>query len=183
MLDAAEALLREGGVAAVTLSGVARAVGVSHQTVSYHFSSSSGLLERTMARALRSFNDQVIDAFDDGSANLPELMERFGAMLGDEGHAHALAALIAAGYTPGDWAGTQVSIVEAFTSWAGTSVDTVQARRAVELILAYSLGMAVFGDHLRAALGLAAPDPRYDREMSEWIAGLVAEGGEPAGGA
>lgn len=72
LLDAAEALLADGGPDAVTVRGVARAVGVPTRAVYSLFASKEGLIQHLAAHGYQLLADRVngLSATDDPAADL-----------------------------------------------------------------------------------------------------------------
>ena len=66
LLDAAAELLAEGGPAAVTMSGVAKAVGAPSGSVYHRFPDRPALLAALWSRALRNFHDELFPALSLG---------------------------------------------------------------------------------------------------------------------
>jgi AcrR family transcriptional regulator len=62
LIDAAEAELTERGIANLSLRGIARRVGVSHQAPGHHFQNRAGLLTAVAVRSLALLREQIIDA-------------------------------------------------------------------------------------------------------------------------
>ncbi|RMH22554.1 MAG: TetR/AcrR family transcriptional regulator [Acidobacteria bacterium] len=102
LLDAAEVLFAEHGVAGASLRAITARAGVNLAAAHYHFGSKEALLRAVMARRLRPINARrlaLLDAYEAQPAaerSLVELLRafvdpvvRFGRELPDEGRAFA----------------------------------------------------------------------------------------------
>jgi AcrR family transcriptional regulator len=82
ILDAAERLVVESGLAEVTIRKVAGVLGVRHPAVHYHFPRRRDLVDALLGRAVRRFNEAlpVIDS-DDWEAHLRGYWEGYRSVL------------------------------------------------------------------------------------------------------
>jgi AcrR family transcriptional regulator len=156
-LDAARALLVEGGPQAMTLKAVATRIGRTHANLLHHFGSAAGLHQALVARMAGSIVAEIraavlaarageqdpaeivrltFDAFDTGGA---------GALCGWmilSGDTHALAPVMSAIH----------DLVDELTGTQGLT-DRPVAEETLQLVLS-ALGDALLGAPMAAALGL-----------------------------
>jgi AcrR family transcriptional regulator len=159
------------------LVAVAKAVGVSHQAVSYHFKTREQLLQVTTMRALDAIYRDVLASIGSTLADPQEVVLRLLTALRDDGHARVLASLLLQP-TPlpeTTWAGAMVQLKEGFTR----ALENEPGRRgtaaqSLELVLNFVLGQAIFGRHLRHTLQLE-DSPERDTEMAMWLTGLLQD--------
>ncbi|WP_306361998.1 TetR/AcrR family transcriptional regulator [Nocardia sp. CC227C] len=100
ILDAAERLLAEGGVAAVQVRAVATTVGMTDAGVNHHFGNRDRLLEALLrhgGRKIRAGLRQVLDSWLDRDADLGELVEALAGFY-RQGYGELAVALHAAGW-------------------------------------------------------------------------------------
>jgi AcrR family transcriptional regulator len=96
IMDAALAHLRTEGVHAVTLAGLAKELGISHQAILHHFGSRDGLVAAVVRRAIDSFESELAGALrvlDGPLAASRVLLARAFEVMADEGHGRLLAML------------------------------------------------------------------------------------------
>lgn len=100
ILDAAERLLAEGGVAAVQVRAIATRVGMTDAGVNHHFGTRDRLLEALLrygGRKIRAGVEEVLGSWLDRGADLGELVEAL-AVFYRRGYGELAAALHAAGW-------------------------------------------------------------------------------------
>jgi AcrR family transcriptional regulator len=100
ILDAAERLLAEGGVAAVQVRAIATLVGMTDAGINHHFGTRDGLLEALLrhgGRKIRAGVAEVLDAWLGRGADLGELVEALAAFY-RRGYGELAVALHAAGW-------------------------------------------------------------------------------------
>ncbi|MFB4299988.1 TetR/AcrR family transcriptional regulator [Actinomadura sp. NTSP31] len=100
ILDAAERLLAEGGVAAVQVRAVAARVGMTDAGVNHHFGSRDRLLEALLrhgGRKIRAGVEEVLDSWLDRGADIGELVDAL-AVFYRRGYGELAMALHAAGW-------------------------------------------------------------------------------------
>ena len=171
ILSVALDLLREGGPTAVTLVAVAKAVGVSHQAVSYHFKTREQLLEVTTVRALDRLYRDVLASVAETLHHPEQALLRLLTTLRDEGHARVLASLIVQGEQRPEtaWSGALSQLKAAMAAVVDRDeASRGEAARVLELVLSFALGQAVFGRHLRQTLAIE-DGPSRDQEMVAWL--------------
>ena len=99
ILDAAERLFAENGVAATSLRAVMKAAGANMAAVHYHFGSRTGLLTALLARRAEPVNRRRIEMLDDLERRYPtgpvpaeEIVRAFyepaAEMIGDPANSH-----------------------------------------------------------------------------------------------
>jgi TetR/AcrR family tetracycline transcriptional repressor len=82
ILETAERLAAEVGLANVTIRRVAAALGVQHPAVHYHFARRDDLVDALLGRAVRRFNDALpVVESGDWAAHLRSYWEGFRAVL------------------------------------------------------------------------------------------------------
>ena len=82
LLDAAEGLIAERGIDAVSVRAVTQAAGVSVSAANYHFGSKEALVRETLFRVLAPMNDRRLAALnalesDGGKPRVEELIDAF----------------------------------------------------------------------------------------------------------
>ncbi|SFW88866.1 TetR/AcrR family transcriptional regulator [Amycolatopsis australiensis] len=100
ILDAAERLLAEGGVAAVQVRAVATRVGMTDAGINHHFGSRDGLLEALLrhgGRKIRAGVTEVLDSWLGRGADLGALVDALAALY-RRGYGELAVALHAAGW-------------------------------------------------------------------------------------
>lgn len=151
---AGEALAAEGP-AAVSLDGVARAVGVSRQAVLHHFGSREGLLRAVVERAWTGlFAD--LGALGEASS-IAALVDRIDDVARRRGNARIGAWLLLSGEgLPDDvFVGALAGLPEKLR------LADPEARAVLLMVGAALFGDAIFGGRLRQALGV--PDDEASR--------------------
>jgi AcrR family transcriptional regulator len=96
IMDAALAHLRTEGLHAVTLAGLAKELGVSHQAILHHFGSRDGLVAAVVRRAIDGFEAELAGALrvlESPHAASRVLLSRAFEVMADEGHGRLLAML------------------------------------------------------------------------------------------
>jgi AcrR family transcriptional regulator len=100
ILDAAERLLTEGGVAAVQVRAIGGRVGMTDAGVSHHFGNRDQLLEallRQCGRKVRAGVEEVLDGWLEHGADIPALVDALAALY-RRGYGELAVALHAAGW-------------------------------------------------------------------------------------
>lgn len=64
ILDAAEDLFAERGIAATSIRGIARAAGVNLAAINYHFGSKDGLIRLVFERRMKPLNEERLELLD-----------------------------------------------------------------------------------------------------------------------
>ena len=75
LLDAAERLFAENGIAGTSLRAVTREAGANLASVSYHFGSREGLIQAVFARRLRPLNRARLELLERCAGDRPEPVE------------------------------------------------------------------------------------------------------------
>jgi AcrR family transcriptional regulator len=175
-LEAARALLLEGGPQAVTLTAVAARIGRTHANLIHHFGSANGLqraLAADMIAAIgRAMTDRIVAARAEGREAEPRLVVDlfFDAFRAEGG---ALAAWLSLTSDPAGLAplfGETRALIEEAAVLKGEA-----ARVATLGVMVSALGDALIGGPLSDALGLPRETARaiaVDR-----LATLLAEAG------
>ncbi|MFI6325960.1 TetR/AcrR family transcriptional regulator [Nonomuraea sp. NPDC050556] len=159
ILDAAGALLAEGGVAAVQVRAVAARVGMTDAGVTHHFGNRDKLLAELLkhgGRQLRAAIQDVLAAWLDHGADLLGLVESLEALY-RRGYAELAVALHAAGWRdPGS--GLLDPVVDALQRLRppGSSID--DTRLAVAAVHQAMAMEALYGGDFRRSAGAAADD-------------------------
>ena len=164
-LDAARALLLEGGPASITLTAVAGRLGMAHGNVAHHFGSAAGLQSALAEQMIRALVDTVADAVvrlrEAGDERLSVIDLVFDAF--DAGGSGQLIAWLAS-------SGQHERLVPLCAAVAEL-VDTLRPHdhgdratpgMAIMLVLLPALGNALIGGPLRDALAI---DERAYRAM------------------
>ncbi|MBF6181052.1 TetR/AcrR family transcriptional regulator [Nocardia otitidiscaviarum] len=172
ILDAAERLLAEGGVAAVQVRAVAAAVGMTDAGVNHHFGNRDRLLEALLrhgGRKIRAGLRQVLDSWLDRGADLGELVEALAGFY-RQGYGELAVALHAAGWRDTE-SGMLAPVVDALhalrTDAADIPID--DTRLAVAALHQALATEPLYGAPFRRSAGLTgrAADTS-DRQMRWW---------------
>ncbi|WP_267242478.1 TetR/AcrR family transcriptional regulator [Streptomyces sp. PR69] len=168
ILDAAERLLAEGGVAAVQVRAIAARVGMTDAGVSHHFGTRDRLLEALLrhgGRKIRTGVEGVLDSWLGQDADLGELVDALADFY-RRGYGELAVALHAAGWRD-EGSGMLDPVVDALHALrpdaAGTPVeDTRLAVAALHQALATE---PLYGPAFRRSAGLTgraatAPAPQ-----------------------
>ncbi len=191
ILDAAEALLGEGGPAAVRLQEIAARVGVAHPTLLYHFRSRDGLLAALFQRSSRRMRQELLDevlrppppgAPLDPAALLGRVYER----VTDPRRAPILAWLLACGEEPfgaADDDGASLAEIGArmhalrVAADPGAADDDEGTRFGLMTLTLLMFGDLLLGGATRRRLGLrddAATRARYRRWLAARLPAAIA---------
>ncbi|MEL6186543.1 MAG: TetR family transcriptional regulator [Myxococcota bacterium] len=167
ILAAAEALLREGGVAAVQVRAVAARVGMTDAGVNHHFRGRAELLEALLrhgGRRLRAAVEETVESW----LGEEEDLQRFIAALGDiyrSGYAELALSLHSAGWRDSGSGLLEpvVLVLHQGRRSPGALEDTRLAVAALHQALALE---PVFGAAFRRSAGLTSgsaddPEPIY----------------------
>ncbi len=163
-LEAAGALLRTGGPAAITLKAVGKAMGVSHANLIYHFGSAAGLQGALMDRLVRDLAERISqglpsvpDAAFDPSRLMAVVFEAF-----DAGGAAQLAAWLALERETAraeSFAGVVRDLADRTAAIRGQGDDDRARARAIVVTAAYmAFADALIGPALRPMLDMTAAD-------------------------
>lgn len=182
-LDAAGALLRQGGPAAITLKAVGQAMGVSHANLIHHFGSAAGLQGALMDRLMRDLAERISqglpsapDATFDPSRLMAVVFEAF-----DAGGAAQLAAWLALERETAraeSFAGVVRDLADRTAAIRGQGDDDRARARAIVVTAAYmAFADALIGPALRPMLDMTAADA----QALALAAALDKSGDPPAG--
>jgi AcrR family transcriptional regulator len=152
ILEAAETLLREDGPEALTITAIARAVGVSHPAVLHHFGSVDALEEALHMRISVAIRDDLLGLLASNGADRAGALEQAMARLADPTKGRMLAWLVATGRPMFPPASDKGLAQVAETLQATNSIDDVSMR--IQLAVLAMVGEAMCGAEVRARLGL-----------------------------
>lgn len=182
ILDAAEALLIQGGPDAVRVQVVAREVGLTDAAVHYHFGSRVGLMDallRSAGRRLRQEMTAAVAEWDADTLDLRRLMALLSDAYERRGYARLALWLTMAGWRP-KGAGMFKELAE--TIHAARRARAIQAgkrapdladtMRALALMQILLCAEPIFGREMRRSVGLPG-DPRTSDEFHDWAADLL----------
>jgi AcrR family transcriptional regulator len=178
LLDAAERLLMEKGVGAISLRDVARSAGVSHTAPYRHFSNKAALLSELARRGFEELNREIDNA---GVRNLPgpeQQLVEIGvtyvsfALANQEKLQLMFGAVVDAGGDPGFLKVARVVnelLVEVINT--GTGIGVFRERDATELALVAWTSMHGLATLLIAgSLGI---NPRDTEQPGELVRGIA----------
>jgi AcrR family transcriptional regulator len=173
ILDAAERVLAEGGVAAVHVRAVAARVGMTDAGVNHHFGSRDRLLEALLrhgGRKVRAGVEAVLDSWLDRGADLGELVDALAALY-RQGYGELAMALHAAGWQdPGS--GMLAPVVDALHALradaAGVPID--DTRLAVAALHQALVTEPLHGPAFRRSAGITAQASATSEPQLRWWA-------------
>ncbi len=176
ILNAAEAVIGDGGPAALRLQDVARQAGVSHPTILHHFGSREGLLRELNLRGLEALTASVLERMNAKSGD-ESIKATFAAYRG--GLAQRLIWLMQSQEAPPEGArlGMFETIVESLhkvrlaLAQPGTMPDIEDTRRVVHLTTIAAFGDALIGPRLRQSGG--AEEAAARDAFIAWFSGLI----------
>jgi AcrR family transcriptional regulator len=163
ILDAAAALLADGGVAAVQVRAVAARVGMTDAGVTYHFQSRENLLRELLrhgGRQLRAAVRDVLASWLEQGADLLELVESLAGLY-RRGYGELAIALHAAGWRE-HGSGMLNPVVEALHQLRPPAASLEDTRLAVAALHQAMATEPLYGSAFRRSAGLtgvAASDP------------------------
>ena len=158
ILDAAERLLAEGGLAAVQVRAIATRVGMTDAGVNHHFGTRDRLLEallRRGGRKIRAGVEEVLGSWLDRGADLGELIDALAAFY-RRGYGELAVALHAAGWRD-EGSGMLDPVVDALHALRPDAADIpVEDTRLAVAALHQALATeSLFGPAFRRSAGLA----------------------------
>ena len=171
ILDAAAALLAEGGVTAVQVRAVAARVGMTDAGVTHHFGNRDGLLTELLrhgGRRLRTALHDVVAAWLDHGADVLDLLESLDTVYRG-GYGELAVALHAAGWRdPGS--GMLDPVVDALHRHrpGGSSID--DTRHAVAALHQAMATEALYGSAFRRSAGLTGAAAHESTAHLHWWA-------------
>jgi AcrR family transcriptional regulator len=163
ILDAAAALLADGGVAAVQVRAVAARVGMTDTGVTHHFQSRDNLLRELLrhgGRQLRAAVRATLASWLERGADLLELVESLAGLY-RQGYGELAIALHAAGWRD-HGSGMLNPIVEALHQLRPPAASLEDTRLAVAAFHQAMATEPLYGSAFRRSAGLtgdAAGDP------------------------
>ncbi len=176
ILQAATDLLAEGGVAAVSIRGVAGRVGMTDAGVSHHFGDREGLLHELLrhgGRALRAAVDDASSSWIAGGESLGGLLEALAGVY-RAGFSELALALHGAGWRDRG-VGLLEPVVEALhAERAPAPSSDLETRIAIAALHQALATEPAFGAAFRRSAGLtgrAAVDDAATRDW--WVAALA----------
>ncbi|MDQ7809459.1 helix-turn-helix domain-containing protein [Amycolatopsis sp. A133] len=171
ILDAAERLLAEGGVAAVQIRAVATRVGMTDAGVNHHFGARDGLLEALLrhgGRKIRAGAEEVLNSWLDRGADIGELVEALAAFY-RRGYGELAVALHAAGWRdPGS--GMLAPVVDALHALRANAAETpIEDTRLAVAALHQALATEPrYGQVFRRSAGITGPASRSAGPQIRW---------------
>lgn len=163
ILDAAAALLADGGVAAVQVRAVAARIGMTDAGVTHHFHSRDNLLHELLRHGGRQLRAAVLDvlaAWLERGADLLELVESLAALY-RQGYGELAVALHAAGWRE-EGSGMLDPVVDALHQLRPPAASIEDTRLAVAALHQAMALEPLYGSAFRRSAGLtgvAANDP------------------------
>ncbi|MBO2446050.1 TetR/AcrR family transcriptional regulator [Actinomadura barringtoniae] len=177
ILDAAEELLTEGGVAAVQVRAIAARVGMTDAGVNHHFGSRDGLLAALLRHGGHKIRDgvqEVLDSWLARGVDLGELVEGLAAFY-RQGYGELAVALHAAGWRD-EGSGLLDPVVDALHALRRDAdiADITDTRLAVAALHQALATEPLYGSAFRRSAGLtgraaSAPGP----QLRWWTAHLA----------
>lgn len=176
ILDAAEKLLAEGGVAAVQVRAIAARVGMTDAGINHHFGTRDLLLEALLrhgGRTIRAGVEEVLASWLDRGADLGELIEAL-AVFYERGYGELAVALHAAGWRD-EGSGMLDPVVDTLHALRPDAADipVADTRLAVAALHQALATEPLYGPEFRRSAGLtgtAATDSAAQRRW--WTAHL-----------
>jgi AcrR family transcriptional regulator len=160
ILDAAEQLLTEGGIAAVQIRAVATRVGMTDAGVNHHFGPREHLLEALLrhgGRKIRAGVREVLDSWLDQGADVGELVGTLAAFY-RRGYGELAVALHAAGWRD-EGSGMLDPVVDALHALRpdAASIPVEDTRLAVAAVHQALATEPLYGPAFRRSAGLTGP--------------------------
>ncbi|WP_307793213.1 helix-turn-helix domain-containing protein [Amycolatopsis sp. MtRt-6] len=173
ILDAAERLLADGGVAAVQVRAIATRVGMTDAGINHHFGSRDGLLEALLrhgGRKIRTGLAEVLDTWLDRGADLGELVDALAAFY-RRGYGELAVALHAAGWRD-QGSGMLAPVVDALHALRADAADTPveDTRLAVAALHQALVTEPLYGATFRRSAGLTGPEGEASGPQLRWWA-------------
>lgn len=157
ILDAAERILTEGGVAAVQVRAIATSVGMTDAGVNHHFGTRDRLLEALLrhgGRKIRAGLEEVLGSWLDRGADLGELVDALATFY-RRGYGELAMALHAAGWRD-EGSGMLAPVVDALHALRPDATDTPveDTRHAVAALHQALATEPLYGSEFRRSAGL-----------------------------
>jgi AcrR family transcriptional regulator len=182
ILQAAEELLVEGGLDAVSVRAVAKRIGMTDAGVAHHFGSRQDLLVSLLrygGRRIREAVEQAVASWVDGHADIDTLVRAISRVY-DQGYAELAVALHAAGWedTGVGFLEPVVQVLHTARTRPGPLSDTRLAVAALHQALALD---ATYGAAFRRSAGISeAAAKRPGPQRTWWTNTLRSTLGLPA---
>lgn len=173
ILSAAAELLREVGPDGLRVKQVAERAGMSHPSVLHHFGSMDGLIEALEQQISRQSRDSLLRALQDADRPPREVLDEALAAISDPSRARTLAWLRARGRDPFPETGEN-GLKHVVAQLQGGRADTNEVSNAVQIAVLAMLGEAMFGDMVRARMGLT-PGDDDPGQVRRWLLGLLGQ--------
>ncbi|MCP2342497.1 TetR/AcrR family transcriptional regulator [Actinomadura rupiterrae] len=173
ILDAAEGLLAEGGVAAVQVRAIAARVGMTDAGVHHHFGTRDRLLDALLrhgGRKIRAGMEEALASWLDRGADLGELVESLASFY-RRGYGELAVALHAAGWRD-DGSGMLDPVVHALHGLRTDGAGIEDTRLAVAALHQALATEPLYGPAFRRSAGLAASDD--PSPQLQWWTGQLA---------
>ncbi len=179
ILEAAEALLIEGGPRAVEVRAVAQRIGMTDAGVTHHFHSRDSLLVALLThggRRLRRAVEAASSRWLTGVASVAELVESIAAVYAD-GYGELAIALHAAGWRH-EGQGMLEPVVDVLHAarrrTGGRPPRRVETRLAVAALHQALATDPVYGAAFRKSAGIGDPAAGDPRAQRRWWAAMLA---------
>jgi TetR/AcrR family transcriptional regulator, repressor for neighboring sulfatase len=175
ILDAAEKLLAESGVAAVQVRAIAARVGMTDAGVSHHFGTRDHLLEALLrhgGRKIRAGVDEVLKSWLERGTDLGDLVDAL-AVFYRQGYGELAVALHAAGWRD-EGSGMLDPVVDALHALRPVGIPIDDTRLAVAALHHALATEPLYGPAFRRSAGLtgeAASSPT--RQLRWWTTYLT----------
>jgi AcrR family transcriptional regulator len=171
ILDAAAALLADGGVAAVQVRAVAARVGMTDAGVTHHFQSRDNLLRELLrhgGRQLRAALEETLGSWLERGADLYELVESLAGLY-RQGYGELAVALHAAGWRDRG-SGMLDPVVEALHQLRPRGASIEDTRLAVAALHQAMVTEPLYGSAFRRSAGLVGTAASDSTEQLRWWA-------------
>ncbi|WP_233225554.1 TetR/AcrR family transcriptional regulator [Amycolatopsis sp. CA-126428] len=171
ILDAAERILAEGGVAAVQVRAVAARVGMTDAGISHHFGGRDHLLEALLrhgGRKIRAGVAAVLRSWLDRGADLGELVDTLAAFYRD-GYGELAVALHAAGWRDRG-SGMLAPVVDALHAMRTDAADFEDTRLAVAALHQALVTESLYGPVFRRSAGVTGRAATASGPQLRWWA-------------
>ncbi|RJQ75796.1 TetR/AcrR family transcriptional regulator [Pseudonocardiaceae bacterium YIM PH 21723] len=175
ILQGAEALLAEGGVAAVQMRAVAARVGMTDAGINHHFGNRNGLLEALLrhgGRKIHSGLAQVLESWLDTGADLGELITELAAFY-RTGFGELAVALHAAGWRD-EGSGMLDPVVDALHALRPAGSEIMDTRLAVAALHQALVTESLYGADFRRSAGITGRAATSSTAQLNWWAAHLA---------
>jgi AcrR family transcriptional regulator len=171
ILEAAAALLADGGVAAVQVRAVAARVGMTDAGVTHHFQSRENLLRELLrhgGRQLRAALEETLGTWLEKGADLSELVESLAGLY-RQGYGELAIALHAAGWRDRG-SGMLDPVVEALHELRPQGASIEDTRLAVAALHQAMATEPLYGSAFRRSAGLVGVAASNPSDQLRWWA-------------